>query len=38
MHDPHTVHLLSLMFCHGEHEYEQGRASGEENTTPGVLV
>jgi len=22
MHDPHTVHLLPLISCHDEHEYE----------------
>jgi len=38
MHDPHTVHLLLLIFCHDEHGYEQGRVSAEEHTTPGVLV
>jgi len=32
------VHLLSLIFCRGENEYEQGRVSGEEHIMPGVLV
>jgi hypothetical protein len=38
MHDPHTVHLLLLIFCHDEHECERGHVSGEEHTTPGVFV
>jgi len=38
MHDPHTVPLLPLIFCHSEYECKWGRVSREEHTTPGVLV